>query len=297
MVWASYGAQGSEQPCLCRCLFQHSLLLACLCALLAASSTTLAATSSPAPRSRAARCRRTCSRGESAGGGAACCCGASCDGIHCAVANRKVVGRPAGWQLLGQGGCRTAHAVRARSLPRCPTHFPLPRSYWEDIGTVRAFYESNLALTDSPNPNFSFYDKDAPIYTMSRFLPPSKVMGAGKLCRLLRVLHQRRVLALLWPAAEIAAACERASPWLALASGSSAPGAPAEGLLRRLPHNAPAPTQTGSSAPLISSPSPTSPEVERSILGDGCIVEPDARILHSVVGLRSIIREVSLSQQ
>lgn len=27
-------------------------------------------------------------------------------------------------------------------------------SYWEDIGTVRAFYESNLALTDSPNPNF-----------------------------------------------------------------------------------------------------------------------------------------------
>lgn len=34
-------------------------------------------------------------------------------------------------------------------------------------------------------------------------------------------------------------------------------------------------------------------EVERSILGDGCIVEPDARILHSVVGLRSIIREVS----
>lgn len=38
-------------------------------------------------------------------------------------------------------------------------------------------------------------------------------------------------------------------------------------------------------------PSPLS-EVERSILGDGCIVEPDARILHSVVGLRSIIREV-----
>lgn len=28
------------------------------------------------------------------------------------------------------------------------------KGYWEDIGTVRAFYESNLALTDSPNPNF-----------------------------------------------------------------------------------------------------------------------------------------------
>ena len=48
--------------------------------------------------------------------------------------------------------------------------------YWEDIGTVKAFYESNLALTDPANPNFSFYDKDAPIYTMSRFLPPSKMV-------------------------------------------------------------------------------------------------------------------------
>jgi len=49
--------------------------------------------------------------------------------------------------------------------------------YWEDIGTVEAFYNSNLALTDE-NPNFSFYDKDSPIYTMSRFLPPSKVLDA-----------------------------------------------------------------------------------------------------------------------
>ena len=47
--------------------------------------------------------------------------------------------------------------------------------YWEDIGTVRAFYDANLALTDAPAPAFSFYDRDAPIYTMSRFLPPSKV--------------------------------------------------------------------------------------------------------------------------
>eukprot|EP00887_Chlorella_sp_A99_P003158 scaffold9.g3158.t1 len=53
--------------------------------------------------------------------------------------------------------------------------------YWEDIGTVRAFYDANLGLTDSPTPAFSFYDKHAPIYTMSRFLPPSKVMGAGAL--------------------------------------------------------------------------------------------------------------------
>ena len=49
--------------------------------------------------------------------------------------------------------------------------------YWEDIGTVAAFYEANLALTDV-KPKFSFYDRDAPIYTMSRFLPPSKVQDS-----------------------------------------------------------------------------------------------------------------------
>jgi glucose-1-phosphate adenylyltransferase len=50
--------------------------------------------------------------------------------------------------------------------------------YWEDIGTIEAFYNANLALTKTPKPDFSFYDYDAPIYTMSRFLPPSKVADA-----------------------------------------------------------------------------------------------------------------------
>ncbi|MEW5309487.1 MAG: hypothetical protein WDW38_001374 [Sanguina aurantia] len=48
--------------------------------------------------------------------------------------------------------------------------------YWEDIGTIEAFYESNLALTNPDTAQFSFYDKAAPIYTMSRFLPPSKLL-------------------------------------------------------------------------------------------------------------------------
>mmetsp|Transcript_6441 Transcript_6441/g.15392 ORF Transcript_6441/g.15392 Transcript_6441/m.15392 type:complete len:497 (+) Transcript_6441:134-1624(+) len=50
------------------------------------------------------------------------------------------------------------------------------QGYWEDIGTVEAFYNSNLALADPATAQFSFYDRDAPIYTMSRFLPPSKLM-------------------------------------------------------------------------------------------------------------------------
>ncbi|WP_448564435.1 glucose-1-phosphate adenylyltransferase [Trichothermofontia sp.] len=49
--------------------------------------------------------------------------------------------------------------------------------YWEDIGTIAAFYEANLALTQQPQPPFSFYDENAPIYTRSRFLPPSKLLN------------------------------------------------------------------------------------------------------------------------
>jgi glucose-1-phosphate adenylyltransferase len=49
--------------------------------------------------------------------------------------------------------------------------------YWEDIGTIRAFYEANLDLTDLL-PQYSFFDADTPIYTHPRFLPGSKINGA-----------------------------------------------------------------------------------------------------------------------
>ena len=50
-------------------------------------------------------------------------------------------------------------------------------SYWEDIGTIEAFYQANLALTVQPQPPFSFYHEDAPIYTRSRYLPPNKLLA------------------------------------------------------------------------------------------------------------------------
>ena len=46
--------------------------------------------------------------------------------------------------------------------------------YWEDIGTVRAFFEANLALAQ-PLPPFNFFDPTAPIYTQDRYLPASKL--------------------------------------------------------------------------------------------------------------------------
>jgi glucose-1-phosphate adenylyltransferase len=51
------------------------------------------------------------------------------------------------------------------------------KGYWEDIGTIRAFYEANLDLTDVV-PEYSFFEPESPIYTHPRFLPGSKINGA-----------------------------------------------------------------------------------------------------------------------
>jgi glucose-1-phosphate adenylyltransferase len=51
--------------------------------------------------------------------------------------------------------------------------------YWEDIGTIEAFYNANLALTQQPGPAFSFYDEKAPIYTRPRYLPPTKLLDCN----------------------------------------------------------------------------------------------------------------------
>lgn len=49
--------------------------------------------------------------------------------------------------------------------------------YWEDIGTIRSFYEANLMLAQS-NPPFELASATAPIFTRARFLPPTRCDGA-----------------------------------------------------------------------------------------------------------------------
>jgi len=51
------------------------------------------------------------------------------------------------------------------------------RGYWEDIGTIRAFFDANLDITKS-HPQFDFFDRTAPIYTRTRYLPPSQISDA-----------------------------------------------------------------------------------------------------------------------
>ena len=50
--------------------------------------------------------------------------------------------------------------------------------YWEDIGTIRRFYEVNLDMA-SPLPKYNLYDPKGPIYTRPRFLPGSKIEGGS----------------------------------------------------------------------------------------------------------------------
>jgi glucose-1-phosphate adenylyltransferase len=60
--------------------------------------------------------------------------------------------------------------------------FPF-EGYWEDIGTISAFYEANLALTRS-DPSLDLYDPDHPLYARSHNMPPSRIDG----CRMERAV-------------------------------------------------------------------------------------------------------------
>jgi glucose-1-phosphate adenylyltransferase len=88
------------------------------------------------------------------------------------VFNRKVLIELLENQLVDFG----KHIIPASIKDRHVSAF-IFKGYWEDIGTIRAFYEANLDLTDVV-PEYSFFEPDSPIYTHPRFLPGSKINGA-----------------------------------------------------------------------------------------------------------------------
>lgn len=51
------------------------------------------------------------------------------------------------------------------------------QGYWEDVGTIRSFFEANLDLV-TELPRFNFFDMSAPIFSRPRYLPGSKINGA-----------------------------------------------------------------------------------------------------------------------
>ncbi|CAN1293118.1 Glucose-1-phosphate adenylyltransferase large subunit 4, chloroplastic/amyloplastic [Linum perenne] len=72
----------------------------------------------------------------------------------------------------------TANDFGSEILPMSLKHYNVQaylfEGYWEDIGTIRSFFDANLALTEQ-NPNFQFSDPLKPIFTCPLFLPPTKI--------------------------------------------------------------------------------------------------------------------------
>ncbi len=89
------------------------------------------------------------------------------------VFNRDVLVECLANDMVDFGKHIIPHAIRERHVSGY-----IFNDYWEDIGTIRAFYEANLDLTDLV-PKYSFFDASAPIYTHPRFLPGSKINGAA----------------------------------------------------------------------------------------------------------------------
>jgi glucose-1-phosphate adenylyltransferase len=56
---------------------------------------------------------------------------------------------------------------------RCVVAYPF-KGYWNDIGTVRSFFETNIMLAQ-PKPAFNLYDEKMPLYTNARLLAPAKI--------------------------------------------------------------------------------------------------------------------------
>ncbi len=66
------------------------------------------------------------------------------------------------------------YQVIPRSIEKFDVYGFLFDGYWEDLGTIEAFYRANMDLTSS-DPHFDFHDMTAPIYTRARFLPSTRV--------------------------------------------------------------------------------------------------------------------------
>ena len=81
-----------------------------------------------------------------------------------------LLGRDDSWVDFGR-------EIIPEAIRCCNVQAHLFRGYWEDIGTISAFYQANMDLC-SYLPKFNFFDTESPIYTRSRYLPPSKIHGS-----------------------------------------------------------------------------------------------------------------------
>ncbi len=88
------------------------------------------------------------------------------------VFNRKLVSELLDNPLSDFGKHIIPHAIKSHKV-----YSYIFQGYWEDIGTIRSFFEANLDLV-SELPRFNFFDMESPVFSRPRFLPGSKINGA-----------------------------------------------------------------------------------------------------------------------
>ena len=88
------------------------------------------------------------------------------------IFNRQIVRELLDNPLPDFGKHIIPHAISSRRV-----YSYIFQGYWEDIGTIRNFFEANLDLV-SELPRFNFFDMSAPIFSRPRYLPGSKINGA-----------------------------------------------------------------------------------------------------------------------
>ncbi len=73
---------------------------------------------------------------------------------------------------------REGKAVAHRFTQSCVRTSSEAEAYWRDVGTVDAYWQANIDLTD-PIPSLDLYDRDWPIWTFAEVTPPAKFVSDG----------------------------------------------------------------------------------------------------------------------
>jgi glucose-1-phosphate adenylyltransferase len=100
--------------------------------------------------------------------------GHSADKPFVASMGMYVFSRQVLMEVLEEPGVDFGREIIPAALSRYKVNAYFHRGYWADVGTVRSYYDANIALTRS-EPPFQFYDSRRPIYSHPRFLPGSRL--------------------------------------------------------------------------------------------------------------------------
>jgi glucose-1-phosphate adenylyltransferase len=68
---------------------------------------------------------------------------------------------------------KSGKAIAHRFTTSCVRGDNEPEAYWRDVGTIDAYWEANVDLTDFV-PALDLYDRDWPIWTYAEITPPAK---------------------------------------------------------------------------------------------------------------------------